>query len=93
MPAWDLRFTSAEAEIRKAFFSTLEGDVPPRPRIGTSDEGKKAVYSMQAGREMASLPFVAYGILNYLRMVYVEGVGASPVDVMNTAVAPSANSK
>ena len=30
---------------------------------------------------MASLPFVAYGILNYLRMVYVEGVGGSPVEV------------
>ncbi len=33
------------------------------------------------GREMASMPFVAYGILNYLRMVYVEGAGGSPVDV------------
>ena len=26
------------------------------------------------------MPFVAYGILNYLRMVHVEGVGGSPVD-------------
>jgi 4-hydroxybenzoate polyprenyltransferase len=34
-----------------------------------------------AGREMASMPFVAYGILNYLRMVQVEGIGGSPVDV------------
>jgi 4-hydroxybenzoate polyprenyltransferase len=34
----------------------------------------------QSGREMASMPFVAYGILNYLRLVYVEGAGASPVD-------------
>lgn len=33
------------------------------------------------GREMASMPFVAYGILNYLRLVYVEGAGASPVDI------------
>ena len=33
------------------------------------------------GREMASLPFVAYGILNYLRMVHVEGIGGSPVEV------------
>jgi 4-hydroxybenzoate polyprenyltransferase len=32
-------------------------------------------------REMASVPFVAYGILNYLRLVHVEGIGASPVDV------------
>ena len=36
---------------------------------------------LQPGREMASLPFVAYGILNYLRMAYVEGAGGSPVDV------------
>jgi 4-hydroxybenzoate polyprenyltransferase len=33
------------------------------------------------GRELASLPFVAYGILDYLRMVYIEGIGGSPVDV------------
>ena len=36
---------------------------------------------LKPGREMASLPFVAYGILNYLRMVHVEGVGGSPVNV------------
>jgi 4-hydroxybenzoate polyprenyltransferase len=36
---------------------------------------------LQPGREMVSVPFVAYGILNYLRMVHVEGVGASPVAV------------
>ena len=36
---------------------------------------------MVPGRELASLPFVAYGILDYLRMVYVEGIGGSPVDV------------
>ena len=35
----------------------------------------------RAGRELASLPFVAYGILDYLRMVHVEGIGGSPVDV------------
>jgi len=46
-----------------------------------------ALYCIEAkgilmpGREMASLPFVAYGILNYLRMVHVEGIGGSPVDV------------
>lgn len=34
------------------------------------------------GREMASLPFVAYGVLNYLRLADVEGVGGSPVDVV-----------
>jgi len=33
------------------------------------------------GREMASMPFVAYGILNYLRMVHVDGIGSSPVEV------------
>jgi hypothetical protein len=37
--------------------------------------------SLQPGREMASMPFVAYGVLNYLRMVHVEGIGGSPVDV------------
>lgn len=36
---------------------------------------------LQPGREMASMPFVAYGILNYLRMVQVDGEGGSPVDV------------
>jgi decaprenyl-phosphate phosphoribosyltransferase len=36
---------------------------------------------LQPGRELASLPFVAYGVLNYLRMVYVDGIGGSPVDV------------
>jgi 4-hydroxybenzoate polyprenyltransferase len=36
---------------------------------------------LQPGREMASVPFVAYGVLNYLRMVHVQGIGASPVDV------------
>lgn len=34
-----------------------------------------------AGREMISMPFVAYGILNYLRMAHVDGVGGSPVYV------------
>jgi len=33
------------------------------------------------GREMASVPPVAYGILDYLRMVYVEGAGGSPVEI------------
>jgi 4-hydroxybenzoate polyprenyltransferase len=33
------------------------------------------------GRELASLPFVAYGVLDYLRKVYVEGIGGSPVEV------------
>ena len=32
-------------------------------------------------RKMASMPFVAYGILNYLRMVDVHDIGASPVHV------------
>lgn len=36
---------------------------------------------LKPGRELVSLPFVAYGILDYLRMVYVEGIGGSPVDV------------
>ncbi len=33
------------------------------------------------GREMISMPFAAYGILNYLRMAHVEGMGGSPVYV------------
>ena len=33
------------------------------------------------GREMASMPFVVFGILNHLRMADVEGTGGSPVDV------------
>ena len=36
---------------------------------------------LQAGRELASMPFVAYGILNYIRMAYVEGAGGSPVEI------------
>ncbi|MEN6451962.1 MAG: hypothetical protein ABFC96_15850, partial [Thermoguttaceae bacterium] len=33
------------------------------------------------GRELASMPLVAYGILDYLRLVYVEGEGGSPVEI------------
>ena len=45
-----------------------------------------ALYSIEAkvllpGREMASMPFVIYGILEYLRLVDVEGAGGSPVDI------------
>jgi len=45
-----------------------------------------ALYTMdsevlRAGREMASMPFVAFGILNYLRLANVENQGGSPVDV------------
>jgi decaprenyl-phosphate phosphoribosyltransferase len=36
---------------------------------------------LQPGRELASMPFVAYGILNYIRMAYVEGAGGSPVKI------------
>jgi len=36
---------------------------------------------LREGRKMASMPFVAYGILNYLRMVDVHGSGESPVYV------------
>lgn len=46
-----------------------------------------ALYSIEAklllpGREMASMPFVIYAILEYLRLADVEGVGGSPVDVV-----------
>ena len=45
-----------------------------------------ALYTIEAklllaGREMASMPFVIYGILEYLRLADVEGAGGSPVDV------------
>lgn len=36
---------------------------------------------LRLGREMASMPFAAYGILNYLRLAYVEGAGGSPVEI------------
>jgi 4-hydroxybenzoate polyprenyltransferase len=46
-----------------------------------------ALYSIETklllpGREMASMPFVVYGILEYLRLADVENVGGSPVDVV-----------
>jgi 4-hydroxybenzoate polyprenyltransferase len=45
-----------------------------------------ALYSIEAkvfspGREMVSLPFVAYGILNYLRLAETENAGDSPVEM------------
>ncbi|OHB82040.1 MAG: hypothetical protein A2W31_06490 [Planctomycetes bacterium RBG_16_64_10] len=45
-----------------------------------------AVYTVNSdvlrpGRQLASLPFVAYGILNYLRLSKIPGATASPVDV------------
>lgn len=33
------------------------------------------------GRRLASVPFVAFGVLNYLRMAQVDGAGASPVEM------------
>jgi 4-hydroxybenzoate polyprenyltransferase len=46
-----------------------------------------ALYSIEAGvflpgREFASLPFVAFGILDYLRIAHTEDEGASPVDLV-----------
>jgi 4-hydroxybenzoate polyprenyltransferase len=46
-----------------------------------------ALYCMEAevllrGREFASLPFVLFGVLDYLRMAYVRNTGSSPVDVI-----------
>lgn len=45
-----------------------------------------ALYAIEAevfvpGREFASLPFVAFGVLDVLRLAHVEGKGASPVDL------------
>jgi len=36
------------------------------------------------GREMASVPFVAFGLLDYLRLAYLRGDGASPVELALT---------
>jgi 4-hydroxybenzoate polyprenyltransferase len=36
---------------------------------------------LRDGRQLASLPFVAYGIFSYLRLVEVDGAGHSPVDI------------
>jgi 4-hydroxybenzoate polyprenyltransferase len=49
-----------------------------------------ALYSIEAkvfvhGREMASLPFVGYGILNYLRLAETENAGDSPVEMAYTS--------
>jgi len=49
-----------------------------------------ALYSMEStvlveGRAMASMPFVAYGILNYLRLTSNGDIGGSPVEVAYTS--------
>ncbi|MCP3977930.1 MAG: UbiA prenyltransferase family protein [bacterium] len=46
-----------------------------------------ALYSMEAdvlipGREFASLPFVVFGVLDYLRVAHLEDRGGSPVDLI-----------
>ncbi len=46
-----------------------------------------ALYSMEsavliANRKFASLPFVMFGVLDYLRLVHVRKTGGSPVDVL-----------
>ena len=35
-----------------------------------------------AGREFATVPFVWFGVLEYLRISIVEGRGGSPVDAI-----------
>jgi hypothetical protein len=50
-----------------------------------------ALYSQEApvfidGRELAGLPFVAFAVLDYLRMVFTSGRGASPVEIFYRAV-------
>jgi 4-hydroxybenzoate polyprenyltransferase len=49
-----------------------------------------ALYSIESkvlwpGREMASMPFVAYGILDYLRLADTENAGGSPVEIAFTS--------
>lgn len=38
--------------------------------------------ALTPGRELASLPFVVFGVLEYLRLAHVRGEGASPADVL-----------
>ena len=46
-----------------------------------------ALYSQETssafvpGRELAGLPFVAFGIFDYLRRIYTENAGGSPVEI------------
>ena len=49
-----------------------------------------ALYSIDSavfveGREMASMPLVAYGIFNYLRISDMENAGGSPVEIAYTS--------
>ena len=37
---------------------------------------------LRAGREFASLPFVVFGVLEYLRLAQVRGEGDSPIDLL-----------
>jgi decaprenyl-phosphate phosphoribosyltransferase len=46
-----------------------------------------ALYSLEssvflAGRQLASIPFAAYAILNYLRLAEIENAGGSPVEIV-----------
>lgn len=46
-----------------------------------------ALYSMESAvlipaRKFASLPFVMFGVLDYLRLVHVRGTGGAPADVL-----------
>ncbi len=46
-----------------------------------------ALYCMEAevlvhGREFASLPFVLFGVLDYLRMTHLTDSGGSPVELI-----------
>jgi hypothetical protein len=46
-----------------------------------------SLYSIEAkvllpGREFATLPFVWFGVLEYMRLSIVEGRGGSPVDAI-----------
>lgn len=40
----------------------------------------EVIGALHPGRELVSMPFAAFGILNYLRLAHVEGMGGSPVD-------------
>ncbi|QGJ71490.1 Decaprenyl-phosphate phosphoribosyltransferase [Planctomycetales bacterium 10988] len=50
-----------------------------------------ALYSREAevfaeGRKLATIPFAAYAVLDYLRLAQVEGTGGSPIDVLKRSI-------
>lgn len=50
-----------------------------------------ALYTQEAklflpGRELAGLPFIAFAVLDYLRLAFVQGIGGSPTEIAYRSV-------